>query len=191
MKKIPKKPDKIPPQKKSKNLKKSKNSKKSKKSKKNEKKSKKIEKIQKKPKKIQKIHKKTKKSKNWQKWSKNPKIWKDLKKSKKIIFFWIFFFFIFFFLDFLNFFFKDKSCNRFKFVSVLLSASVERVGVSRMRDFFYIKLMFRVNMSFENIFALKNTKLIFLYKDNIFQIHQYSPYLDTLFDFGLHFLKKF
>ena len=30
----------------------------------------------------------------------------------------------------------DKSCNLFKFVSVLLSASVERVGVSRMWDFF-------------------------------------------------------
>ena len=29
----------------------------------------------------------------------------------------------------------DKSRNLFKFVSVLLSASVERVGVSRMRDF--------------------------------------------------------
>ena len=32
-------------------------------------------------------------------------------------------------------FFKDKSRNLFKFVSVLLSASVERVGVSRVRDF--------------------------------------------------------
>ena len=31
---------------------------------------------------------------------------------------------------------KDKSCNLLKIVSVLLSASVERVGVSRMRDFF-------------------------------------------------------
>ena len=31
-------------------------------------------------------------------------------------------------------FFLDKSCNLFKFESVL-SASVERVGVSRMRDF--------------------------------------------------------
>ena len=30
----------------------------------------------------------------------------------------------------------DKSRDLFKFVSVLLSASVERVGVSRMRDFF-------------------------------------------------------
>ena len=30
----------------------------------------------------------------------------------------------------------DKSRNLFKFVLVLLSASVERVGVSRMRDFF-------------------------------------------------------
>ena len=29
----------------------------------------------------------------------------------------------------------DKSRNLFKFVSVLLSASLERVGVSRMRDF--------------------------------------------------------
>ena len=29
---------------------------------------------------------------------------------------------------------KDKSCNLFKFVSVLLSASVERFFVSRMRD---------------------------------------------------------
>ena len=36
-----------------------------------------------------------------------------------------------------NFFllFLDKSRNLFKFVSVLLSALVERVGVSRMRDF--------------------------------------------------------
>ena len=33
---------------------------------------------------------------------------------------------------------KKKSCNLFKFVLVLLSASVERVCVSRMRDFFYI-----------------------------------------------------
>ena len=39
---------------------------------------------------------------------------------------------------FLIIFFKDKSRNLFKFVSVLLSASVERVGVSRMRDFFLI-----------------------------------------------------
>ena len=31
---------------------------------------------------------------------------------------------------------KDKSCNFFKFVLVLLFASVERVGVSRMWDFF-------------------------------------------------------
>ena len=32
---------------------------------------------------------------------------------------------------------EDKSSNLFKFVSVLISASVERVGVSRMRDFLY------------------------------------------------------
>ena len=32
---------------------------------------------------------------------------------------------------------KKKLTNLFKFVLVLLSASVERVGVSRMRDFFY------------------------------------------------------
>ena len=38
----------------------------------------------------------------------------------------------FFFL----FFFKDKSCNLSKIVSVLRSASVERFFVSRMRDFF-------------------------------------------------------
>ena len=37
---------------------------------------------------------------------------------------------------FLEIFFLDKLCNSFKFVSVLLSASVERVGVSRMRDFY-------------------------------------------------------
>ena len=30
----------------------------------------------------------------------------------------------------------DKPRNLFKFVSILLSASVERVGVSRMQDFF-------------------------------------------------------
>ena len=35
----------------------------------------------------------------------------------------------------LIFFFIDKSRDLFKFVSVLLSASVERVGVSSMRDF--------------------------------------------------------
>ena len=34
-------------------------------------------------------------------------------------------------------FFLDKSRNLFKFVSVLLSASVERVCVSRMRDFLF------------------------------------------------------
>ena len=34
------------------------------------------------------------------------------------------------------FFLLDKSRNLFQFVSVLLSASVERVGVSRIRDFF-------------------------------------------------------
>ena len=33
-----------------------------------------------------------------------------------------------------------KSCNLSKIVSVLLSASVERVGVSRMQDFFYFKI---------------------------------------------------
>ena len=38
-------------------------------------------------------------------------------------------FFLFLFL------YKDKSRNLSKIVSVLLSASVERVGVSRMRDF--------------------------------------------------------
>ena len=32
--------------------------------------------------------------------------------------------------------FQDKSRNLFKFVLVILCASVERVGVSRMRDFF-------------------------------------------------------
>ena len=32
---------------------------------------------------------------------------------------------------------KDKVRNLFKFVSVLLSALVQRVGVSRMRDFLY------------------------------------------------------
>ena len=35
------------------------------------------------------------------------------------------------------FFMINKSCNLFKFVSVLISASVKRVGVSRMRDFLY------------------------------------------------------
>ena len=33
---------------------------------------------------------------------------------------------------------EDKSRNLFKFVSVLLSASVERVGASRMQDFFLL-----------------------------------------------------
>ena len=40
-----------------------------------------------------------------------------------------------------HFFFKDKSRILFKFVSVLLSAAVERVGVSRMRDF-YIRVWY-------------------------------------------------
>ena len=40
---------------------------------------------------------------------------------------------------FLTVFLRDNSHNLFKFVSVLLSASVERVGVSRMRDFFCLK----------------------------------------------------
>ena len=34
----------------------------------------------------------------------------------------------------------DKSRNLLKFVSVLLSASVERVGVSRMRDFLLVAM---------------------------------------------------
>ena len=42
-----------------------------------------------------------------------------------------------------------KSRNLFKFVSVLLSASVERVGVSRMRDFFLESVFFKTN-SFSN-----------------------------------------
>ena len=46
--------------------------------------------------------------------------------------------FLSFLFSFFLIFFKDKSCNLFKFVSVLLSASVERVGVSRMRDFYSI-----------------------------------------------------
>ena len=43
---------------------------------------------------------------------------------------------------FLSFFLLDKSCYLSKFVSVLLSASVERVGVSRMRDFFYVFIVY-------------------------------------------------
>ena len=35
---------------------------------------------------------------------------------------------------------NNKFCNLLKFVLVLLSASIQRVGVSRMRDFFYIHL---------------------------------------------------
>ena len=42
---------------------------------------------------------------------------------------------------------KDKSCNLFKFVSVLLSASVKRVGVSRMRYFFQNMTRFVPNMT--------------------------------------------
>ena len=42
----------------------------------------------------------------------------------RLVFFWIL----------TAFFLKDKSRNLFKLVSVLLSAAVERVGVSRMRD---------------------------------------------------------
>ena len=34
-----------------------------------------------------------------------------------------------------------KSRNLFKIVSVLLSTSVKKVGVSRMRDFFYMSLV--------------------------------------------------
>ena len=42
---------------------------------------------------------------------------------------------------FFNFFLLDKSRNLFKFVSVLLSVLVERVGVSCMRDFFFTQLL--------------------------------------------------
>ena len=45
--------------------------------------------------------------------------------------------------------FLDTSRNLFKFVLVVLSASVERVGVSRMRDFFitYLFLLSCVNVN--------------------------------------------
>ena len=65
------------------------------------------------------------KGKNLKKKFLKKKLWKN------------FFGFFFFFFSISK---KDKSCNRFKFVSVLLSASVERVGVSRMRDFFTLIL---------------------------------------------------
>ena len=61
----------------------------------------------------------------------------------------------FFFLFFLFIFLKDKSCNLFNFVSVLLSASVERVGVSRMRDFFLI--FFNDGLSM-NVFPFTSTR---------------------------------
>ena len=38
----------------------------------------------------------------------------------------------------------DKSCNLFKFVSILISTSVKRVGVSRMRDFSLTEPLSRV-----------------------------------------------
>ena len=38
-----------------------------------------------------------------------------------------------------NYVFLDKSRNLFKFLPVLLSASVDRVGVSRMRDFYKVR----------------------------------------------------
>ena len=42
---------------------------------------------------------------------------------------------------------KDKLRNLFKFVSVLLSASVKRVGVSRMRDFLKLMLLLLYSVS--------------------------------------------
>ena len=48
---------------------------------------------------------------------------------------------------------SDKSRNLFKFVLVLLSASVERVDISRMRDFFRGLL----EMS---VIAIKATKVV-------------------------------
>ena len=54
--------------------------------------------------------------------------------------------------DFLKEFFLDKSHNLFKFVSVLLSASVERVGVSRLRNFF-LEASLSVN-EFHQIYVL-------------------------------------
>ena len=49
------------------------------------------------------------------------------------------------------FFFIDKSRNLFKFVLVLLSASVEIVGVSRMRDFYIQQLFLLISLVVRSI----------------------------------------
>ena len=62
--------------------------------------------------------------------------WGKKKKGRGGNFFLIFFIFLFIFFIFFYFFFIDKSHNLSKIVSVLLSASVERLDVPRMRDFY-------------------------------------------------------
>ena len=54
---------------------------------------------------------------------------------------------------------KKKKLKGFllKFVSVLLSASVERVGISRMRDFFYIYILSKRQTRRRKIFLYKST----------------------------------
>ena len=46
---------------------------------------------------------------------------------------------------------EKKSRNLFKFVSVILCALVERVGVSRMRDFFYMFFLFMNHLKLKDM----------------------------------------
>ena len=88
-----------------------------------------------------------------------PLVWRR-RQGGGVKFFSLFFFFL-----------LDKSRNLFKFVSVLLSASVERVGVSRMRDFKVTNrfLFLLAQFHFKNIIPIcKYTNLT-----NIIPIHKY------------------
>ena len=68
-------------------------------------------------------------------------------------------------------FLKDKSSNLLKIVSVLLSAPVERVGVSRMLDFFfYLKAELKLK-STNTIKMVKNQKNLEKSLKKIFNWH--------------------
>ena len=65
----------------------------------------------------------------------------------------------------------DKSWNRFKFVSVLLSTSVERVGVSRMRDF-SDHILYQCHTNFY-VYHRHNNQPNDLWKKNISYVGQF------------------
>ena len=91
---------------------------------------------------------------------------------------------------------KDKSRNLFKFVSVLLSASVERVGVSRMWDFLFApwckKCIVRLNIrsfilqskcefyptrSLQSFYAKKAVKLSVPISNQLYKLCLFSDYI--------------